>query len=247
MSCLWVWYFHQLNVGLLYIDFPLHGGHLFHVDLRGKNHLHHAHLRMNPVELFFVRSRLRRFKGFGWWWTTKWFVLVQFAEKTNVPNHHSMYYVCSGSEASTVYFFRRIVNRDPIVQAKLEGIYLKMSFVDKNIQQHLRHLLLNSKKHTYTSYTYTVTVYIFGILFHLSIPIQKNRTHQPLSKNSSEEQFQYGPAVSFFKNSHTFQNANHKGHSSSRTSPGLVIHHGEPYRDPQENLLEQRGWQNPLW
>ena len=158
-----------------------------------------------------------------------------------------MYYVCSGSEASTVYFFRRIVNRDPIVQAKLEGIYLKMSFVDKNIQQHLRHLLLNSKKHTYTSYTYTVTVYIFGILFHLSIPIQKNRTHQPLSKNSSEEQFQYGPAVSFFKNSHTFQNANHKGHSSSRTSPGLVIHHGEPYRDPQENLLEQRGWQNPLW
>lgn len=33
----------------------------------------------------------------------------------NVPNHHSMYYVCSGSEARTVYFFRRIVNRDPIV------------------------------------------------------------------------------------------------------------------------------------
>ena len=63
VSCLWVWYFHQFNVGLLYIDFPLHEGHLFHVDLRGKNHLHHAHLRMNPVELS-LEVQATTFQGF---------------------------------------------------------------------------------------------------------------------------------------------------------------------------------------
>lgn len=50
-------------MGILYIDFPLDGGHLFHVDLRGKNHLHHAHLRMNPVELS-LEVKATTFQGF---------------------------------------------------------------------------------------------------------------------------------------------------------------------------------------
>ena len=41
-----------------------------------------------------------------------------------------------------------------------------------------------------------------------------------------------------FKNSHTFQNATTNDIQVPELR-GLVIHHGEPYRDPQENLWRQ--------
>lgn len=156
-----------------------------------------------------------------------------------------MYSVCSGSEARTVYFFRRIVNRDPIVQVKSEGIYLLvLSFVDKNSATCQTSPPQLQKTHLHLLYSYSIHFRnLVSCLYSNSKKQNTSTTIKKLQNNS----FNTDPPCPFFKKSHTFQNANHKRHSSSRTSPGLVIHHGEPYRDPQENLLEQRGWQNLLW
>lgn len=93
-------------------------------------------------------------------------------------------------------------------------------------QQHVKHLLLNFKKHTYT-----YTVLHVRNLFNLSIiPIKKKTEHiQHYQKTLQNNSF--NPDI-HFKTLTT---------NDIRVPelPRLVIHHGEPYRDTQENLWRQ--------